>query len=295
MPILNEFEYSKPATIKEAVRLLSKYKKPAVLAGGTDLVNNLKVEVERPDAVVDIKGIKELSEIVFKDSVLTIGAAVTFSELIDSKIIQSRFPVIAEVAKTVGSVGIRNRATMVGNICSAVACADSGPLLMVYDAMVLTRGPKGRREVAAAKWFKDNKRTDIRKGELVTAIEIALPARQHAGCYVKLGRYHGEDLSQAGVLILALPGKRYRVAFGAVGPVPIRASKIEEFLEGRNLGDDLITKCQAMIPELISPITDIRASKEYRVHMCQVMFARGIRAAASRLTGDGPEYGVSLI
>jgi CO/xanthine dehydrogenase FAD-binding subunit len=295
MPILHEFEYCKPATVNEALKLLSQCKKPAVLAGGTDLVNNLKIEVERPDAVVDIKGIKELSEITYKNGVLTIGAAVTFTELMDSKIIRSRFPVIAEVAKTVGSVGIRNRATMVGNICSAVACADSGPLLIAYDARIFVRGAKGKRKVPVAKWFKGNKKTDIKKGELVTAIEIPLPARKHAGCYVKLGRYDGEDLSQAGVLILTLPGKHYRVAFGSVGPVPIRAAKLEALLDGRDLDDALIAKCQALIPGIVSPITDVRATKEYRLHMCQVMFERGIRAAVRRLSGNGPEYGTRLI
>jgi carbon-monoxide dehydrogenase medium subunit len=277
------------------VRLLSKYKKPAVLAGGTDLINNLKIEVEKPDAVIDIKGIKELSGIAYQSGVLSIGAAVTFSELIESRIIGTRFPVIAEVAKTVGSVGIRNRATMAGNICSAVACADSGPLLVAYDAVIVARGPKGKRNVPASKWFKGNKKTDIKKGEMVTAIEIPQPARKHAGCYVKLGRYSGEDLAQASVLILALPGKRYRIAFGSVGPVPIRAAKLEMLLDGRTLSDELVAKCKAVIPAVISPITDIRATKEYRLHMCQIMFERGIKAAASRFAGNGPEYGTRLI
>jgi len=295
MPILNEFEYFKPSTVSEAVRLLSKYKRPAMLAGGTDLLNNLKTEVERPDAVIDVKGIAALKGITYKNGVLTIGAAVTFSELLESKIIKSKYPVIAEVAGMVGSVGIRNRATMVGNICSAVACADSGPLLIAYEATICLRGAKGKRRVPAAKWFKGNKKTDIKRGELVTSIEIPLPARKHSGCYVRLGRYSGEDLAQASVLILALPQKQYRVVFGSVGPVPIRAAKIEALLAGKDLSDTLITECQALIPEIVSPITDVRASKEYRLHMCHVMFARGVRAAESRLKSGGPEYGTRLI
>jgi carbon-monoxide dehydrogenase medium subunit len=129
----------------------------------------------------------------------------------------------------------------------------------------------------------------------VTGIEIPLPARKHAGCYVKLGRYSGEDLSQASVLVLALPGKKYRVALGAVGPVPIRAAMVERLLQGQDLSSELISKSQALIAAAISPITDIRATKEYRLHMCQVMFERGIRAAADRLAGNGPDYGTRLI
>jgi carbon-monoxide dehydrogenase medium subunit len=232
---------------------------------------------------------------VFKKNILTIGAAVTFSELIDSKIINTKFPVIAEMAKTIGSVGVRNRATMVGNICSAVACADSSPLLIAYEAKVALQAKKGKRKIPIEKWFKGNKRTGIKKNEIVIAVEIPLPAKKHAGCFVKMGRYSGEDLAQASVLILTLPEKRYRVAFGSVGPVPIRAQKLESVLNGHELSDDLIAQSKKIIPTLISPITDIRASKEYRLHMCQVMFERGLKAAVSRFSGTGPAYGHSLI
>ncbi|MDI6740177.1 MAG: xanthine dehydrogenase family protein subunit M [Candidatus Edwardsbacteria bacterium] len=295
MPILHQFEYCKPASVKEAVKLLAKFKKPAVLAGGTDLVNNLKQEIARPDAVVDIKGIRELRSISFKGGRLTIGATATFTDLIESKQINARFPVIAEVARTVGSMGVRNRATMAGNICSAVACADSGPVLMACDAKVVVRGPKGRRVIPAQKWFKGNKKTGLKKGELVTAIEIPLPAKKHGGCFVKLGRYSGEDLAQASVLILALPKNQYRIAFGSVAPIPLRAGKIEARLNGKTPSSELIEQAKEMIPSIISPIADIRASKEYRLHMCRVMLGRGLRAAVERLGGGGPAYGQSLI
>ncbi|MGD0037759.1 MAG: xanthine dehydrogenase family protein subunit M [Bacteroidota bacterium] len=295
MPILHNFEYFKPASLNEALLLLSRYKRAYVLAGGTDLVNNLKSEIDQPDAVVDIKSIKTLHAITFKKNVLTIGACVTFSELIDSKIIQSKFPVIAEVAKTVGSVGIRNRATMVGNICSAVACADSSPMLLAFRANVLIQGKKGKRKVAIEKWFKGNKKTDLKIGELVTAIEIPFPAKNYAGCFVKLGRYSGEDLAQASVVVLAFPKNQFAVAFGSVGPIPIMATKIANALKGRELSQELIKQASALIPTMISPITDMRATKEYRMHMCQVIFERGLKAASDRLRGDGPAYGVSLI
>ena len=295
MPILQGFDYYKPTSVSEVLKILSKYKTPSLLAGGTDLINNLKSETDQPDAVVDIKGIKTLQGIALKNGVLTIGAAVTFSDLIDSKIINTKFPVIAEVARTVGSVGVRNRATMIGNICSAVACADSSPLLMAYEATVVLQAKKGKRKIPIAKWFKGNKRTGIKKNEIVFAVEIPLPAKKYAGCFVKLGRYSGEDLAQASVLILALPENRYRVAFGSVGPVPVRAKKLESVLNGHEVSDDLIAQSKKIIPTLISPITDMRASKEYRLHMCQVMFERGLKAAVSRFNGTGSAYGISLI
>jgi len=295
MPILYEFEYHKPATVKEALRLLVKYKKPAVLAGGTDLVNELKEELAHPDAVIDIKGIRVLRSISFKDNRLTIGAIATFTEMIESRVVHAKFPVIAEVAKTVGSMGVRNRATMAGNVCSAVACADSAPLLAAYEAQVVVQGTKGKRKISAAQWFKGNRRTDLKKGELVTAIEFPLPAKQHGGCFVKLGRYSGEDLAQASVLVLALPENQYRIAFGSVAPIPLRAGIIESLLNGKTLSNELIEQATGLVPEIISPITDIRASKEYRLHMCQVMLGRGVTAAVERLGGGGPAYGTSLI
>ncbi|HBC47025.1 MAG TPA: FAD-binding protein, partial [candidate division Zixibacteria bacterium] len=118
MPIVHDFEYFKPAKITEALRLLSKHKGAAVFAGGTDIINEIKEGIAMPDFLIDIKGLSSLNKIQFKDGKLSIGALVTFSEILKSSVIKKRLPVFAEVARTVGSVGIRNRATMVGNICS---------------------------------------------------------------------------------------------------------------------------------------------------------------------------------
>jgi len=245
--------------------------------------------------LIDIKGLAELKKIEFKNDKLSLGSLVTFSQIIESKAIQSKFPVFVEVAKMVASVGIRNRATMVGNICSAVPCMDSGPLLSAYDAVINVKGAKGARKIAIDKWFLGPRKTGIKKGEVVTGITIALPDKKHAGCYVKLGRYSGEDLAQASVLILAMSKDTYRIAFGSVGPTPIRACNLEKLLNGRKLDDAVISEAKQLIMKTVFPITDIRATKEYRMHMCQVMFERGIRAASSRLAGDGPAYGHNQI
>jgi CO/xanthine dehydrogenase FAD-binding subunit len=295
MPIIHEFEYFKPDNVKDALKLLAKFKKPSILAGGTDLINNLKLEVDQPDAVVDIKGIKTLRSISFKKDVLTVGATVTFTDLIDSKLVRLKFPVIIETARTVGSVGVRNRATMVGNICSAVACADSSPLLLAYEAIVIVQSKSGKRKIPIEKWFKANKQTALKSGEMVLAVEIPLPANNHAGCFVKMGRYTGEDLAQASVVVLALPENKYRVTFGSVGPVPMRAGKIEKIINGKELTPELIAQAKKLIPTIIQPISDVRASKEYRLHMSLVMFERGLRAAAARLNGSGPRYGKNVI
>ena len=295
MPLVHDFEYFKPKSAAEAVKLLARHKNSSVLAGGTDIINEMKVGMSKPSALIDIKGLAALKKLEFKNGKLYIGALVTFSDIIESKQVKKRLPILFEIAEKVGSVGIRNRATLVGNICSAVPCMDSGPFLAAYDAAIVAQGVRGKRRIKAADWFKGVRKTSIKKAELVTGVEIPLPKKKHAGCYAKLGRYSGEDLAQASVLVMASIDKTFRVAFGSVAATPIRAYKIEKLLNGTRPDDDAIALAKSLIPEIIAPITDIRATKEYRMHMSQVMFERAARAALSRLDGNGPEYGESVI
>ena len=296
MAIAHGFEYVKPPTLREAVRILARYGPRArALAGGTDLVGLISDGMVAPEAVVDLKGIPRLDRIELKNGVLSIGALVTFSDLRDSPIIAKKFPVIREMTGWVASVGIRNRATMVGNLCSAVPCCDSGTVLLVYDAAVLIAGPAGKRKVPLRQWFLGPRKTVLKRGELATAVTVALPKKKHGACFVKLRRYEGEDLAQASVTVLALAGNSYRISFGSVAPRPIAGERIEALLEGQALSNDLIEKAVRLLPEEIAPITDIRATKEYRLHMVGVMLERGLRAAVARLAGTGPDYGTSLI
>ena len=296
MIIAHEFDYFKPSSIDEAIKLLNKYgAKARILSGGTDLVVRIKDGFETPDAVIDIKGLDELKVLDFKDNKLIVGTLTTFNELIDSEVVKEKFPLLWESAKSVASMGIRNRATMVGNICSAVPSLDSGPALLLYEATVVVKGKDGERRIPIEEWFLGPRKTALKEGELVEYIEIPLPQKKHAGCYVKLGRYNGEDLAQVGVGVLALEGNEYRVAFCAVGPKPTRAKKIEELLNGKELSDSLIEEAKKLVEEEISPITDIRATKEYRMHMAKVMLDRALKAAVGRLNGKGPDYGTRLI
>ena len=286
--IIKDFKYIKPPNITEAVELLSTFSNNArILAGGTDLVVQMKENIQEPDAVIDIKGIEELHEILFEDNMLFIGACVTFSELIESEIIKKYFPLIKEMSETVSSVGIRNRATLIGNICSAVPSADSAPILLVYNADIIAKSSSEERIIPIHDWFTGPKKTILRPDELVTSIAIRLPNKKHAGCYEKLGRYSGEDIAQAGVCILVFEDLHYNVAFCAVGPVPKRAYAVEKFLTGKNISEKIIEEATQYLLKEISPISDIRATVEYRTHMMCVMFERGLKKVVSRLHGGG--------
>jgi carbon-monoxide dehydrogenase medium subunit len=296
MPITTEFSYHKPGDLAEAAALLARYQGRAMpLAGGTDLLLWLKEGLKTPEALVDIKGIPELWHLDEKDGALAIGARVTFTELIESDLVKGRFPVLWEAARTVASCGVRNRATLAGNLCSAVPSLDGAPALLVYDACVRTRGPAEEREIPISEWFTGPKRTALLQDELVAAVELPLPEKKTAGCYVKLGRYQGEDLAQVGLAVLAEEGGIWKLAFCAVGPVAKRAKKIEALLNGKKLSAALVSKAKALVAGEISPIADIRASREYRLRMAEVMLERGLKTAAARLAGKGPAYGESVL
>jgi carbon-monoxide dehydrogenase medium subunit len=292
--IAHEFEYRRPTTLMEATKYLADHPGTVrVLAGGTDLVAWLRDDAITPDLVVDIKNIPDLDEIRLDGNTLHIGSLVTFTDLIESAVIGEHAPLLAEMAETVASAGIRNRATLVGNICSAVPSCDAGPVLLAYDTTVHVTGPDGDRSIPIDDWFVGLRQTAKTDDEIVKHLTIELG--KHGGVYVKLMRYAGEDLAQAAVGIVVYPDLEYRVAFGAVAPTPIRSGAIEAALRGNQLDDELVDRVVAMVPDEISPITDMRATAEYRIHVTEVMLRRGLAAAVERLAGQGPAYGARLI
>jgi carbon-monoxide dehydrogenase medium subunit len=244
--------------------------------------------------VVDLKAIPGLGGIALIDGTVRLGALATFSDVLRSPVVAAVFPVLAEMAGVVASVGIRNRATVVGNLCSAVPSNDAGPVLLAAGASLQVAGLQGERTIPLAQWFLGPRRTALGDGEVVTGIAIPVPG-PHGACFLKLGRYRGEDLAQASVAVLALPGDHYRITFGAVAPTTVRSGAVEESLEGRSLDEATLAAAADLVPAAISPITDIRASAEYRTHMCRVMLVRALRAAAGRLAGEGPAYGERLL
>jgi carbon-monoxide dehydrogenase medium subunit len=292
--IAHEFDYRRPASLEEAIGILSEYPGSArLLAGGTDLVAWLRDDAVAPDMLIDIKDVPGLGDITVVDDVLSIGSLVTFTELIESNLVREHAPLLVEMAETVASTGIRNRATMVGNICSAVPSCDTGPVLLVYDTTVHLAGPGGERSVDIDDWFIGLRETALSDDEVVTRVDVKI--REHGGVYVKLMRYAGEDLAQAAVGVVVYPDNEYKVAFGAVAPTPFRSTRIEDALRGKALDEGLVADVVAMVDDEISPITDMRASAKYRTRMTEVMLERGLLEATERFVGTGTDYGVRLI
>ena len=278
MPIIEEFEYYKPKSLDEALALKSKYgSKASVLAGGTDLINALKAEMVHPDVVIDIKALDDFCKIQEKAGSLILGANVTFTQIIESKMVADNFPILVEASETVASVGTRNRATMMGNICSAVPSADSSTPLLVLDAKIWVMSVDGEREIAIADWFTGPKTTALKDNEIALFIKINKPKTGYLAKYSKLGRYKGEDLAQANISLLKLCDGTYRAACGAVGPIACRVPQTEAVLSSKEPLERRIKKAVKTVESEISPIDDIRCSKEYRYHMIGVMLERGVK------------------
>ncbi len=225
--VAHDFEYLKPKDLKELLEFKSEYKeKASILSGGTDLIVRIKDGFEFPGVLIDIKGIPELKELKFDGKNLFIGACVTFNELIEDDNVFKNYPLLWEAAKSVASTAIRNRATLVGNICSAVPSLDSGPALLIYEAEVVMIGKGGERKVNINEFFLGPRKTVLKEDEIVFGVNVPLIGKKYGSAYVKLGRYNGEDLAQVGIGVLVTEDNEYRVAHCAVGPTAKRARKI---------------------------------------------------------------------
>jgi carbon-monoxide dehydrogenase medium subunit len=293
---MKTFDYFKPSTLVEALDLYEKHGSLAqFLMGGTDLVVNIDNNLVAPEYLVDLKGVPEFRRLELADSHLEIGASVTFSELIESSAVRDHFPVLWEASRTVASNGVRNRATLAGNICSAVPSADSAPALLVLQASVVVQNKAGAREVPIEAFFLGARRTVLVPGDIVTGIRLPLPPGSFGSNHIKMGRYDGEDLAQVCVATFVNDEGAVRIAFGAVAPKPVRAYEAEEFLKDKVLTEGVLEQAVPLAMKSISPISDVRASKEYRLHISGILLKRSLRASSSRLQGKGPEYGASLV
>jgi carbon-monoxide dehydrogenase medium subunit len=248
-----------------------------LLAGGTDLLVSMRERLVRPRYVIDVKGVRDLHGLSWDEKGgLTIGAAVTLNELIASGVVRERFNVLWKAANTLADPTIRNRATLVGNICNASPAADTAPALLVLDAEVEAVSANGRRTIPIHEFFRWVKRTSLERGEFVKAVRIPNPPDGARGDYLKWGRTRGEDLAVVGVAALVANSGEgvMRIALSSVAPTPLRIFEVEKIpKEGVSFAEQ-IGKAVSIVREKISPITDVRGGKEYRIHMAGVLTKR---------------------
>jgi carbon-monoxide dehydrogenase medium subunit len=287
---LPSFEYAAPGTLAQAVALLEQHGGAArLLSGGTDLLPRMKKRKIAPRLVVDLNGISELDFIDAGEHGLRIGAGTRLATLYDAPAVREKAPALADALRVMSSPGIRNRATIGGNLCNASRCADTPAPLLVLDASVKLRGPAGERTLALPEFFVGPElgrgKTVIEPDEVMT--EVIIPAQPGPSTFVKLGRRQGSSTSiiSAAALAVIANGRfeEIRIAVSAFGATPIRSSRVEMSLRGQAVSVANIERAAALIKQEIDPISDLRASAAYRREMAPVV----IKRALAKLAGEG--------
>jgi carbon-monoxide dehydrogenase medium subunit len=286
------FKYAAPTTLEDAFSLLSgAVCDAALLAGGTDLINNIRMGAHSPKLVILLRRIRELSgAIQEKQAGVQIGALATLSEIARHACLRRNFPAIAESANLIGSTQIRNRATMAGNICNASPAADTVPALLLYDATVNVAGSNGRRSVPVAAFVRSPNQTCLAAGEIVESIFVPYPAAPSSSCYVRFARREGADLAIVGVAALASVTNEIRVALGAVGPTAFRAYEAESILAQGVQYPAIWERGLAQVVNAAAPISDLRASREYRMALIKVLTANAVRCSLNRIGVRGGSW-----
>jgi len=291
---VQSFEYIAPRTVKEALAALQQHRGALLLAGGTDALIRMKSRAETPSVVVDVKRIRGMDELRFDARKgLTIGAAVTMRQIEQSADVGQHYAALAHGAARVGSVQIRNQATVAGNICNAAPSADTAPALIALGAKVRIAGSQGRRSMTVEKLMVGPGRTALVADELVTAIHVPAPQPRAGSAYTRHTPRGAMDIAVVGVAAAVMLAPRTgaceqaKIVLGAVAPTPMRAKRAERMLQGEKLSDELIAAVAAAAAEEARPISDVRASAQFRRQMVAVLTQRMAVAARENAGGQG--------
>jgi len=287
---LPEIECLFPKSVKEALSMLAKHNGSArMISGGTDVIIKLKRRDLAAKYIIDLKTIDDLNFIRNDLHELRIGAVTNMTDVLESPLVCNKFPIIKDALSALASPQIRNTASIVGNLCNAVPSADSAPPLIVLQAKLKVVNLQNERMVPVEDFFTGPGATVLAPGELVTEISIPAPPAPGAGTYIKHQLRAEMDLAIVGVgVYLSLDAKKSickdaRIALGAVAPVPMRARKAEDVLNGKALTDNLIETAAQIASEESKPIDDIRSSAEYRRTIAEVLTKRAIRQCLERV------------
>lgn len=289
---MQSFGYQKVFTLEEAFRLLGQYPdKAMVLAGGTDLLVKIRHSTLSPELLIDIKEIPGLDEIRYDPALgLQIGALASIHRLETSAVIKEKYGVIAQAAGSLAALQVRTRATLGGNLCNVSPHGDMAPCLLSLGARVKIAGKKEDRLIPLEEFFVGPGITDLRPGEILVAVQLPLPL-PFTGCtYIKHSIRRAMDPAVVAVAVaLSADSERVecrevKIALGAVGPIPLRAKRAENRLRGQKLDNFSISEVSRIASEEVQPVSDIRASGEYRREMVRVITERALKQAQGALS-----------
>lgn len=283
-----DYAYLRPATLAEAITLLATTEQAIPLASGTDVLMKLRYERIHPQALVDLSRIPDLRGIRSIEGGLWLGPLTTMNELAQSNLIRARWTALAEGAAAVGSLQIRNLATVGGNVCNASPAADTIPALLAAQAQAQLTGPAGQRTVPLHQFFSGPGQTVLQPGELLTSLYLPSPAPYFGSTYLRHCIRHQLDLAAVGVaaaLTLNEAGHIVTawIALGAVAPTPLRAYAAEQGVTAAGLLDEkTLADAAQLAVQAARPISDLRATADYRRHMVGVLTRRALSQAYRR-------------
>jgi CO/xanthine dehydrogenase FAD-binding subunit len=276
---MNQFKYVSPKTIEEALKILKEERVNACIAAGcSNLLPQIRDKKLNPKLLVDITNIGELKGISQKKGKICLGPLTTITELVNSKLLFKEYPILHQAAEQFADPVVRNNATIGGNLVTASPAADMAVPLLALDALIKIESTRQQREIRLKDFFLGPGRTVLLEDEMITEIEFERSNINKNGCYLKLGLRKAMAIAIAsiGINLEVKENKivQVRIAMGSVAPTSIRLTATEEFLQDQEVNDELLEKAINKVREEVNPISDIRASDEYRRYVSGVLFKR---------------------
>lgn len=282
------FEYARPGTVGEAVRLLSEHgEKACVLAGGTDILVQLRGGFRTAEWVIDVKEIPALDEIAWDEaSGLTIGAAAPCYRIYENEDVRKHYPGLIDVASLIGGTQIQGRASLGGNLCNAAPSADAVPIMIALEASCRIAGPNGERTVAVEDFCTAPGKNVLAAGELLVSLHFPAPKANSGAHYLRFIPRNEMDIAVAGAGVsVVLDNGNFasaRVALASVAPTPLFVKQAGDSLAGQPVNDESIQRAADIAKQAAKPIDDMRGTVRYRKHLCEVLTRRALHVAVER-------------
>jgi len=286
---LRRFTYHEPDSLTGAIALLEENgAKAKLLAGGTDLIIEIKQEAKTPDHLVSLRSVPGLQDMEYSNRELSFGAMVTHRMIEKSELIREKFSLLSDAVDNLGSVQVRNVATIGGNLCSAAPSADTAAPVMALQATLVVKGPAGERRIPIEDFFKGPGKTALEPAEILCCISIPALPEGAASCYIKHARRKAMDLPLLGIAVIIVPDdnivcREARIALTLAGPIPFRATKAEAFVTGKPLSRQIWEQAGEIAVSESNPRTSFRTTAEYRKKMICALIPRAAEVALQRI------------
>ncbi len=286
---LPDFKYHRPDTVENACGLLDELDYPGLLAGGTDLLVEMKLGKRSHKDIISLSGIDELKSIELNDNKILIGACATHNDILNSPLVKVNIPALCDTARNIATEQIRNTATVGGNLCTAASCCDMAPVLMALDAVIETGSVNGFRSIPVREFFTDHRRTELKRNELLRGIIIDIPPDSTSVSFKKHGLRNAASIAVASVACMIRTEKGIikdaAVVLGAVAPTPKMSNKAAELLIGKKneeVNEVLLDSIGDAAASEAAPIDDIRGTAVYRKELVKVLTIRALRELADK-------------